>query len=93
MIKARKTVSKLILGHNALGDEGTRALFRFLCSDEGRRYRIAEISLNSNGIGNVGLEAIAEYLEGNENLKELFLQNVSITFRSRYVLSLTLSVT
>ncbi|KAL5480887.1 hypothetical protein ACEPAI_9828 [Sanghuangporus weigelae] len=74
-IKVRKAVTKLILGHNALGDDGAQALFEFLCSQEGRRYRIAEISLNSNGIGNAGLEAIAEYLEGNENLKELFLQN------------------
>ncbi|KAL5499140.1 hypothetical protein ACEPAH_1658 [Sanghuangporus vaninii] len=74
-IKVRKTVTKLILGHNALGDDGAQKLFKFLCSKEGRRYRIAEISLNSNGIGNTGLEAIAEYLEGNENLKELFMQN------------------
>ncbi|KAL5522584.1 hypothetical protein ACEPAG_8601 [Sanghuangporus baumii] len=74
-IKVRKAVTKLILGHNALGDDGAQELFGFLCSEEGRRYRIAEISLNSNGIGNAGLEAIAEYLEGNENLKELFLQN------------------
>ncbi|OCB84047.1 RNI-like protein [Sanghuangporus baumii] len=74
-IQVRKTVTKLILGHNALGDDGAQELFRFLCSKEGRRYRIGEISLNSNGIGNTGLEAIAKYLEGNENLKELFLQN------------------
>ncbi|KAI5123236.1 hypothetical protein M0805_001325 [Coniferiporia weirii] len=74
-IKARKSVKKLILGHNSLGDDGCRELFRFLCTEGGRRYRIAEISLNSNGIGDRGLEAIAEYLVGNEHLKELFLQN------------------
>ena len=75
-IRSRKSVTKLILGHNHLGDDGCRELFRFLCTEDGRRYRIAEISLNSNNIGNDGLEAIAEYLRGNEHLRELFLQNV-----------------
>ena len=78
-ILARRSVTKLILGHNDLGDSGCEELFGFLNSDAGRNYKITHISLNSNGIGNAGLEAIAEYLEGNEYLRELFLQNVSIT--------------
>lgn len=76
MIKSRRFVNRLIVGHNELGDEGCRCLFRFLCSEEGREYDIQEISLNSNNIGDEGLLAIAEYLQDNKRVRELFLQNV-----------------
>lgn len=71
-------VTKLILGHNRLLDDGCVVLFKFLNSSIGRTYRITNISLNSNGIGNFGLLAIADYLKDNQTLKELFLQNVSV---------------
>jgi hypothetical protein len=77
MISTRRAVTKLILGHNNLGNVGTNVLFRFLESSLGRKYPIAEISLNSNGIRNEGLLAISRYLKGNEELNELFLQAVS----------------
>lgn len=70
-------MTKLILGHNSLGSDGCEELFRFLCSEEGHRYKLSEISINSNGIGDRGLEAISEYLVGNQNIRELKLQNVS----------------
>lgn len=76
MIKSRRFVHRLIIGHNELGDEGCRCLFQFLCSEEGRRYDIQEISINSNGIGDEGLLAMAEYLKDNKQIRELFLQNV-----------------
>ncbi|KAK0495904.1 RNI-like protein [Armillaria luteobubalina] len=63
MITSRRTVTKLILGHNKL----------IFCG--GRKYRITEISLNSNEIGDRGLLAIATYLDGNQHLTDLFLQN------------------
>ncbi|KAI0363160.1 RNI-like protein [Pilatotrama ljubarskyi] len=72
---SRRSVTKLILGHNFLGDEGCEELFGFLSSEAGRKYKIAEISLNSNGIGNRGLLAISRYLRDNTTVKELFLQN------------------
>ncbi|PBK67385.1 RNI-like protein [Armillaria solidipes] len=75
MITSRRKVTKLILGHNKLSDDGCIVLFRFLESPAGRKYRIAEISLNSNEIGDRGLLAIATYLNGNQHLTELFLQN------------------
>ncbi|KAK0480588.1 RNI-like protein [Armillaria novae-zelandiae] len=75
MITSRRTVTKLILGHNKLSDDGCIVLFRFLGSPAGRKYRITEISLNSNEIGDRGLLAIATYLNGNQHLTELFLQN------------------
>lgn len=78
-IRARRNVTKLILGHNELGDAGCEVLFGFLSSDKGRQYPITEISLNSNGIGNRGLQAIIKYVQDNIHLKELFLQNVSCT--------------
>ncbi|KAI9062127.1 RNI-like protein [Trametes sanguinea] len=72
---SRRSVTKLILGHNNLGDEGCEELFGFLSSEAGRKYKIGEISLNSNAIGNRGLLAISRYLRDNAALKELFLQN------------------
>ena len=75
-IRSRKSVTKLILSHNNLADYGCQELFRFLYS-EGRHYRIAEVFLKSNEVGNIGLEAIAEYLVDNEYLKALNLQAVS----------------
>lgn len=79
-ISSRRFVTKLILGHNNLGDEGCEALFNYLCSEEGRKYKLAEISLNSNGIGNQGLMAVAEYLKNNTHLRVLFLQSVSCCY-------------
>ncbi|TFK49021.1 RNI-like protein [Heliocybe sulcata] len=74
-ISSRRIVTKLILGHNFLADEGCVALFDFLCTPDVKKYKIQEISLNSNGIGDRGLLAIANYLRENQNLKSLFLQN------------------
>ncbi len=76
-IQTRRSVTKLVLGHNDLRDDGCVILFRYLCSTRGRKHGISEISLNSNAIGDIGLSAIADYLEGNEHLTDLFLQNVS----------------
>ena len=75
-IGARRNVSKLILGHNELGDAGTIRLFEFLRSPDAARHRIKEISLNSNKIGNAGLLAIAGFLKDNTTLNALFLQDV-----------------
>ncbi|KAJ7151709.1 hypothetical protein C8R46DRAFT_1122883 [Mycena filopes] len=79
-ISSRRFVTKLILSHNDLGDDGCILLFKFLASGVGRKYQVAEISLNSNSIGNRGLLAISEYLQGNEVLKVLFLQNNRFTW-------------
>ncbi|KAG2008332.1 hypothetical protein CC2G_013773 [Coprinopsis cinerea AmutBmut pab1-1] len=79
LISDRRTVTKLLLGHNELGDDGCTVLFRFLGSQIGRRYPIAEISLNSNKIGNQGLLAISQYLTQNAALKELFIQANTFT--------------
>ncbi|KDQ58682.1 hypothetical protein JAAARDRAFT_193216 [Jaapia argillacea MUCL 33604] len=78
-INSHQHVTRLILGHNQLGDEGCIELFTFLSSPEGHKHRIEEISLNSNKIENRGLEAIIEFLRGNLDLKELFLQNNEFT--------------
>ncbi|KAF5363501.1 hypothetical protein D9756_000347 [Leucocoprinus leucothites] len=75
IIRSRRFVHRLIIGHNELGNEGCRRLFGFLCSDEGRKYDIQEISLNANGIGDEGLLAISQYLKDNKRVRELFLQN------------------
>lgn len=77
MITSRPKVTKLVLSHNKLGDEGCEVLFKFLCSDVGKKKNIAEIKLAMNGIGDRGLLAISEYLRRNDTLKELHLQSVS----------------
>lgn len=76
-IRERRQVTKLALGHNALGDVGCVRLFAYLRSDDGRaRDRITEISLNSNNVGEAGLLAIAAWLDGNTACADLFLQDV-----------------
>jgi Leucine Rich repeat len=96
VLRMRRSVHHLILGHNELGDAGCVALFDYLRSEEGRMHNLLEISLNMNSIGDAGLWAIARYrvfanffmkcwrlfcdlryLETNESLTALFLQNVS----------------
>ncbi|KIK68627.1 hypothetical protein GYMLUDRAFT_728094 [Collybiopsis luxurians FD-317 M1] len=79
LIRSRRTVTKLILGHNSLSDDGCVLLFSFLSSPVGRKYPITEITLNANAIGNRGLAAIAVYLVGNTKLSELFLQDNMFT--------------
>jgi len=78
MITARRTVHKLVLGHNKLGDDGCVTLFTFLGSTAGRKYPVTYISLNANDIGERGLFAIAKYLKDNQYLKQLFLHNVRL---------------
>ncbi|KAJ3998789.1 hypothetical protein F5050DRAFT_1668689 [Lentinula boryana] len=75
LINSRRTVTKLLLSHNILSDDGCVLLFTFLSSPLGRKCPIAEISLNANSIGNRGLAAISAYLIDNNTLTELFLQD------------------
>lgn len=80
-ISSRRTVTKLVLGHNDLGDDGTVLLFTFLNSSSSRsgpiyKQTITEINLNGNAISNKGLQAITQYLQDNTALKDLTLQNV-----------------
>ncbi|KAH6917912.1 hypothetical protein BKA70DRAFT_1135851 [Coprinopsis sp. MPI-PUGE-AT-0042] len=79
LISSKRNVTKLLLGHNELGDDGCTVLFKFLGSQIGRRYSVTEISLNSNKIGNQGLLAVCQYMSGNRALKELFIQANSFT--------------
>ncbi|KAG8907645.1 hypothetical protein FRB99_003107 [Tulasnella sp. 403] len=50
-------------------------LFVYLASDYGKRLQIETIDLNSCQIGNMGLEAITNFLHGNTTLEQLNLQN------------------
>ncbi|KAI3612639.1 protein nlrc3 [Moniliophthora roreri] len=86
-ITCRRVVTKLILSHNELSDDGCIVLFTFLNSAMGRKYHITEISLNSNGISDRGLEAISSYLVGNVHLRELYLQNNNLTANPGVVLT------
>ncbi|KAI6006138.1 hypothetical protein EDD15DRAFT_2428862 [Pisolithus albus] len=69
------------LNHNSLGDDGIYQIFAYLSSFEGSKHRatLAEISLTGNGIGCRGLQAIAEYLRGNDVLRALWLANNDFT--------------
>ena len=82
VLRASKNVRHLILGHNPLGDDGVRTLMEFLVSESGRRLPIEELSLNVTEMGDDGLEAIADYLNGNQVLHSLHLQNVSLNMAS-----------
>jgi hypothetical protein len=87
MISSRRNVTKLTLAHNNFGEEGACELFQYLSSESGRKYKIAEISMYSTHMGDKGLAALAEYIEGNKWLRELSLQSV----RGCISLSLTLA--
>jgi hypothetical protein len=77
-IRSAKGVTRLNLSLNALGDIGCVTLFGFLRSDEGKTFdHIGELSLNSNEIGDVGLLALSEWLRDHEDIRDLYLQNVS----------------
>lgn len=75
-LSRRDAVACLILRHNDLGDGGCVELFKYLCSEEGRRHKVAGILLNANSLGNVALESIGDFLRDNKWLKELYLMNV-----------------
>jgi len=72
-------VTSLALSHNSLSDDGCTELFKFLSSEEGRKYRIAEINLRHNHISDRGLLAIADYIKNNSNLTDLWLQDNSFS--------------
>ncbi|KAK7021931.1 hypothetical protein VNI00_017160 [Paramarasmius palmivorus] len=91
-ITARKVVTKLALNHNELSDDGCIVLFAFLSSAVGKKYRIAEIGLSSNNIGDRGLEAITSYLAGNIHMKELYLQNNNFTANPASALALAQAI-
>ncbi|KAG2136665.1 hypothetical protein DEU56DRAFT_805257 [Suillus clintonianus] len=77
-LNSSRSITKLKLNNNRLGDDGVSALFTFLKSPAASRHRstISEIHLNDNGIGCRGLRDIADYVDGNEVvLKILWLAN------------------
>ncbi|KIL00308.1 hypothetical protein PAXRUDRAFT_821769 [Paxillus rubicundulus Ve08.2h10] len=73
----RSAVTKLTLNCNPLGDDGVAQLFNYLSSMAGSRHRatLSEISLTSNNIGCRGLQAISEYIRGNDVLNSLSMAN------------------
>ncbi|KAG1753604.1 uncharacterized protein EDB91DRAFT_1242587 [Suillus paluster] len=77
-LNSSRSITKLKLNNNRLGDDGVSALFAFLRSPAASRHRstISEIHLNDNGISCRGLRDIADYMDGNEVvLKILWLAN------------------
>lgn len=79
LLSSRRTGAvKISLNHNLLGDDGTGRLFAYLSSADGSKHRAAvtEIVLTNNNIGCKGLQAIAEFICGNDVLEILWLTNV-----------------
>lgn len=79
-LNSSRSITKLKLNNNRLGDDGVSALFAFLKSPAASRHRssISEIYLNDNDISCRGLRDIADYVNGDEVvLKTLWLANVS----------------
>jgi hypothetical protein len=82
--KLSPSTRELSLGHNHLGSEGVIHLFTRLkelrrewatsgVDGEDRTWGIEKITLSSNEIQSDALVAIADYLDGDETLKELYL--------------------
>lgn len=80
-LNSSRSITKLKLNNNRLGDDGVSALFAFLKSPAASRHRssISEIHLNDNDISCRGLRDIADYVNGDEVvLKTLWLANNTI---------------
>ncbi|KAG2139443.1 hypothetical protein BD769DRAFT_199076 [Suillus cothurnatus] len=80
-LNSSRSITKLKLNNNRLGDDGVSTLFTFLKSPAASRHRssISEIYLNDNGISCRGLHDIADYMNRNEVvLKTLWLANNTI---------------
>ncbi|CCM04772.1 uncharacterized protein FIBRA_06963 [Fibroporia radiculosa] len=92
MIQSRHLVTKLILGHNELGDDGCEVLFDYLISEAGCGHGILEISLNSNQISDRGLYSISRFLQNNTSLRKLFLQNNAFAGDPAVVAALTVAL-
>jgi hypothetical protein len=75
-LKKRSAVKHLLLGFNRLGDGGVEVIFNYLCSSEGRKLPLEEISLNNAQMGNAALDALSKYLENNQLLLGLHLPHV-----------------
>ncbi|KAI0027389.1 hypothetical protein K488DRAFT_61684, partial [Vararia minispora EC-137] len=73
-LQKRRSVVRLLVGHNALGDDGFAKLFEYLCG-EGCRHPIEEIQADHTQLGSAGLRAISQYLDGNQHLRSLQLQS------------------
>lgn len=58
-----------------MGDEACAILFNFMTATRSR-FKITELQLNETGLGMKGLAALTRYLDGNQTLKELWLQAV-----------------
>jgi hypothetical protein len=76
-IQRKRSVKHLVLGRNALGDDGVEYIMRYLCSEDGRKLPIEEISLDVTGMGDRALDSISEYLFNNQTIVGLHLPNVS----------------
>lgn len=90
----RSAVTKLMLNHNPLGDDGVSQLFNYLRSTLGSKHRIAlsEISLNCTNLGCKGLQAIADYIRGNDVLKIVWLASVRARCLFFFAMLLTLTI-
>ena len=76
VLKHKGALKHLLLGNNELGDDGIGLIMEYLCSEDGRRLSLEEIGLNVTHIGDQALDAISRYLNGNQTLVGLHLQNV-----------------
>lgn len=70
---------KLVLSHNPLQEDGCVELLEFLSTRDGRKHPIRQLDLERIGLGDRGLLALSKYMDNNDTLKQLSLQNVSLS--------------
>ena len=76
-LEGNAALEELVLGGNALGDEGCKVLCDFLATSS---VPIEILNLSSNGIGDEGAAAVAEMLRRNTRITSLDLSNNMIDY-------------
>ncbi|XP_008578190.1 PREDICTED: NACHT, LRR and PYD domains-containing protein 3 isoform X3 [Galeopterus variegatus] len=75
VLSTNRSLTRLYMGENALGDSGVRILFRILCEKAKHpQCNLQKLGLVNSGLTSVGCSALSLVLSTNQNLTHLYLR-------------------